>query len=195
MSELLGAAQWQGIGVLVAVAFGVLTWWQARESRRHDLPEQTSPTSGSVLAHRWKPSPSVTSRLGGALLVLIVSYALFAGVWAVLAFVLKGQPNMVISSGFVMFATPSGFLALVMRWPFVGGFLGGATPLSMFALYHAEEMTRNTQSSPSALAWFVVFFIFGGMIGALTAGPMVIAARSLGVPLPRNYRRAQPVNA
>ncbi|MGH3935221.1 MAG: hypothetical protein ACRDS1_09635 [Pseudonocardiaceae bacterium] len=191
---MLGAAQWQGIGVLVAVAFGVLTWWQARQSRRHDLPEQTSPSSGGVLIHRWKLSPSVASRLGGALLVLVVSYTLFAGVWAVFAFVLKSQPEMVISSDFVIFAAPSGFLALVMRWPFVGGFLGGAIPLSMFALYHAEEMARNAQSPPSALAFFVVFFILGGMIGALTAGPMVIGARSLGIPLPRNYRRAQPVN-
>ncbi|MGH3763689.1 MAG: hypothetical protein ACRDTX_00810 [Pseudonocardiaceae bacterium] len=133
-------------------------------------------------------------RLGGALLVLIASYTLYAGIWAVLYLVMFGQMGPAVQLGFVMFAAPPGFLALMMRWPFVGGFLGGAMPLSLFALYHSPEFIRNTPGSPPPLAWFVVFFLIGGMIGALTAGPMVTAARSIKVPLPRNYQRVEHIN-
>jgi hypothetical protein len=67
--------------------------------------------------------------------------------------------------------------------------------MRLTTIYHAPELIRNNQGSPQPIAYFVVFFLIGGMIGALTAGPTVIAARSFEVPLPRNYRQAQPVDA
>jgi hypothetical protein len=103
--------------------------------------------------------------------------------------VLYGQMGPVLQLGFAVFAAPPGFLALVMRWSFVGGFLGGAVPLSLFALYYSAEYIRDIPGLPPPFAWFALFFLMGGMIGALTGGPMVIAARSLRIPLLRDYRR------
>lgn len=202
MGDVLRAPEWQGIGVLITVAIAVLTWWTARRSRQHDVPETTPPASdgggAARLGRKLRASPNVTTRLGGALLVLMASYVLYTSVFAVLAFAYEAESKMtLLSSGFAIFAAPPGFLALVMRWPFVGGFLGGAVPLSVFALHTVSNPSYLAQGeySSTPLALFVLAFLFGGMIGALTAGPMVIAARSLGVPLPRNYQRSQPVDA
>ncbi|MDQ4103230.1 MAG: hypothetical protein M3186_05815 [Actinomycetota bacterium] len=185
MGDLLAAEQWQGISAILSVAIAAATWWEAHRSRKRDIRRGPSPEDGGV---QLAP-PTVVRRLGGALLVFVATYVLFAGIWAVFNLVLYGETGPVLQLGFVMFAAPPGFLALVMRWPFVGGFLGGAVPLSLFALYYSQEFIRDNPDLPPPFAWFVVFFLLGGMIGALTGGSMVIAARSLGIPLPRNYRR------
>jgi hypothetical protein len=185
LTWLLARPEWQGIGVIVGVAFAAATWWEAHRSRQRDIRMPPSPEDGGVQL----PPPTVVRRLRGALLVFVATYVLFAGIWAVFNLVLYGERGPVLQLGFAMFAAPPGFLALVMPWPFVGGFLGGAVPLSLFALYYSTEFIRNTPDLPPPFAWFVVFFLMGGMIGALTGGPMVIAARSMGIPLPRDYRK------
>ncbi|MCA2187392.1 hypothetical protein [Nonomuraea cavernae] len=124
----------------------------------------------------------IAARVAGALLVWVMTYALFAGIWAVLAASMGFAPAMVFTPLFFLLSSPSAICALIAKSAMLGGFLGGGFPLGLYAL---EAAAQDTVQAPP-LTWFVVFFILGGMLGALAATIAVTTARRLHVPLPRN---------
>ncbi len=90
---------------------------------------------------------------------------------------------MVFTPLFFLIGSPSTVCALVAKSAMLGGFLGGGFPLGLHAL---EVAAVQRSVVPTSLAWFVVFFVLGGMLGALSATIAVTTARKLRVPLPRN---------
>jgi hypothetical protein len=77
MGDFLARPEWQGIGVIVAVAIAAVTWWEAHRVRQLESPRPLPHNGGG-----GNESPTVVRRLTGALLVIIATYVLFAGMWA-----------------------------------------------------------------------------------------------------------------
>jgi hypothetical protein len=134
--------------------------------------------------HQSAPPRGVGARVAGAVLVWIINYTLWAGTWTLLALAMSFEPLFVLSPFFIALGSLPAVSALLMNSPFAGGFLGGGLPLGVYALYGASQNEQFLRTA-TPLAWFVVFFFIGGMLGALTAAAAVTVARKLRIPLPR----------
>lgn len=188
--SLLAHGAWQGIGALASIAGVGATFWVARRRKvERTGAVNVVPVGDSVLTTPGAPgvvltTPGVLPRMAGAALVWLVGWAIYASVWAVLAFALGDDARMVLSLLFVVLGSlPSG-LALLIRPPSLGGFVGGSFPLGLLALYFSSMNADMLRTAP-AFAYFVVFFLIGGLLGTATAAVAVGAARRVRVPLPR----------
>ncbi|MEV0594625.1 hypothetical protein [Nonomuraea cavernae] len=184
----LGDPRWQGIGVIVSTIMGMVgivsTVWVSRKTVEREKAATSHAVPGAALGMAKIPwVRQIAARVAGALLVWVMTWALFAGIWAVLAASMGFAPAMVFTPLFFLLGSPPAICALIAKSAMLGGFLGGGFPLGLYALEVAAAQ-RTVQATP--LAWFVVFFILGGMLGALAATIAVTTARRLRVPLPRN---------
>jgi hypothetical protein len=66
---------------------------------------------------------------------------------------------------------------------FLGGFLGGGIPLGSLALYLSSINPQMSSIHPP-FAYFVMFSIFGGILGALSGPATVKLTQQLRLPLP-----------
>ena len=126
---------------------------------------------------------SVPVRIGGAALILLASYVLYALVWLVLCVALNASPQFILAPGFTILAVLPGTGALLARSSLVGGAVGGALPLTVFVLL---PMNAPYRGEYSPFTWFVVAAVIGGAFGAVTSGAAVSLAQAKGLPLPRS---------
>lgn len=189
----MGGLPWDGIGVLVSIAFGVLSliatvWsavWSAAKARRREPAADPTAASAPTSAFR-RLQVGVLPRLGGAICVWFLACTAYGAVWTVLAFslgfnVVEGQ----FLSWWLSLGTFAASGALLIKPTAVGGFVGGGVPLAVLALYWSSEGLFVEPSNAKPFAYFVVFLVFGGMLGLMTGAPAVAAARKLELPLPR----------
>jgi hypothetical protein len=93
------------------------------------------------------------------------------------------QWKLVLSPTFIILGSLPPLGSVAARSIFLGGFLGGAIPLGSLALFWAS-ISPQMSSVASPFTYFVVFNIFGGMLGALSGPATVRLTQQLGWPLP-----------
>jgi hypothetical protein len=180
MQDILRAPELQGIAALIAIAQIVFTIGKALWP-----PERSDSTSGETLP-RTSYAPSSPSRFGvalGAVLFLVLCWLMYCVFWAGLAFALRFPPGMVISVTYFVLGAFVALGVLITKMPLIGGFLGGGLPLGTLALYFVSINTSMAAMAPG-LAWFTVFGIFGGLLGAVIGVSIVQLMRVLKLPLP-----------
>jgi hypothetical protein len=176
--ELLRAPELQGIAALIAILQVVIAVVKSLRSstpvQSGGQPNSTQPSSGSTL------SP-IKSAIGSVVL-LIVSWVIYCIPWVLLALAMSFPPSMVLSALFFALGAFTALGVLVSKFPMVGGFLGGSIPLGALALFYTSSNAQMFNTA-SPLAWFGVFFIFGGLIGAVTGPAALRIVQMLGLPV------------
>src|SRR3954469_17000852 len=113
------------------------------------------------------------------ILAFPLAWALYSIPWALLSLAMHFQASMVLSPLFFALGSMTALGALVLRPPVVGGFLGGGIPLGTLALFYVSS-NPNLQKTASVLAWFAMFMVFGGLLGALTGPATLRILQSVG---------------
>ncbi len=174
--EFLKLAEWQGIaGIIAIIEFIIL------------LKDRTPGASSLSYTHTPDSSQkSVTKgpiRVIGLIVFMLLGWILYSLPWAVLAFGLGFSWWMVLSPTFLVLGSLPSLGSVVVKSAFLGGFLGGAIPLSSLALFltsiHPQMLTAGNY-----FAYFVTTFVLGGLIGALSGPGTVRVVQKLGLPLP-----------
>lgn len=182
---------WQGLGAIATIVFGVLgiavTVWAA--VRTSAVRNDSGARPGSAVSGarpRRTGYEGVILRVSCALMTLVVTCICYVAVWATLAAGMGYHDiSFVAAPQMIALGTLPAVGALLLRPAAVGTFLGGL-PLGLFALYLVSSDTGKSMAEiATPFEYFVVFSIFGGMIGVLTATPAVALARKVGLPLPR----------
>jgi hypothetical protein len=117
-------------------------------------------------------SKGVGARVAGAMAALVLGWGVYSLPWVLLAFGAQFQASMVLSPIFFVLGGFCVLGAFSTRLPAVGGFLGGSVPLGALALFYGAINPQFRQVAPP-LAWFAMFSVFGGLLGALV-GPVVV---------------------
>lgn len=177
--EWLESPKLQGIAALVTIAQIALLAAQTLQ-RDTGTPRQAAAITADVPP---RPARRVTTALAGSLLALVLAWLLYSLPWAGMALALGMPAAMVVSPVFFALGAFTALGALLVRWPTLGGFLGGALPLGLLALYFASINAQFREIAPTA-AWFGVFAIFGGMLGLLSGPTSLRLTQWLGLPLP-----------
>ncbi len=175
----LKSPELQGAAALIAlIEFGILTW----KSLRRPSQAPVQPPSPPPTPHD-KPVDSAYAKIIGIVLLLITGWITYSIPWTLIAYSINLSPMVVVSMLFFVLGSLPAIGALLTKAPAVGGFLGGGLPLGVYAIYGASTDPSWNQIAPF-FAWFVVFFLIGGVLGALT-GPMTLKIlRNLRLPLP-----------
>lgn len=103
---------------------------------------------------------------------IVVSWTLYGILWGLLAFSMNYPLLMVLDPSFMVL---SGFIvigAITAKTPRIGGFIGGGVPLATLPLFYISS-NPQLQATASPFAWFGVFMIIGGLLGAII-GPVTI---------------------
>lgn len=178
----------QGIAALVVVVeFMVMFVWD----------RLTKPTAASNSAATTIPSPvgktaspqNVVIQIGGVVFLFVVGWIIYSSPWGVMAFALSSfdpklpSYSLVFHFLFLVLGSLPPLGSLMAKSVIIGGFLGGALPLGLLALF-LSSLDPNMQATTSPFAWFTVFFVFGGYLGAVSGPATVKLAQALKIPLP-----------
>ena len=177
--EFLKSPELQGIAAIIAVIeFSILLWDRVK-------PTSTPPSSGAPSASAHSPvSPSsVPARVLGLIIFLFLGWITYSFPWAVLAFGMGFPWRLVLSPTFLILGSLPPLGSIAAKSIFLGGFSGGAIPLGSLALFWAS-INPQMSSVGSPFAYFVVFSVFGGILGALSGSATVKLTQQLGLPLP-----------
>ncbi len=151
--EWLSQPEHQGIAVLIAMAqviFAVVQYPGAAASQ----------PSGTLV------------RMVRGILLLAAGWVIYSIPWALLAFSMRFPPSMVFSPLYFVLGAFSVIGAITARNHIIGGFLGGSVPLGTLSLFYLSSNPQMQAAAPP-LAWFGMFMVFGGLLGALT-GPAAL---------------------
>ncbi len=178
--EWLRSPELQGIAALTAILQIIIIAGKGLAASRGASTGREAPASSFVSA---SPRRSITAHIIGGLVVVTLAWLFYSIPWAAMAFAMRFPAHMVFSMMFFMLGSFTAAGALLTRWTPVGGFLGGGLPLGMLALFYASS-TPEFQATASPFTWFIVFLIFGGLLGALSGPAAIKSTELLGLPLP-----------
>jgi hypothetical protein len=119
-------------------------------------------------------------------LFLALGWAIYSASWTLLALAM-GQP--VSSLPYGLYFVLGGFAligAINTRNAAVGGFVGGSVPLATLSLYFLS-INQAWQAMAPPLAWFGMFMIYGGLLGALTGPATISLVQAAMLHLPVKY--------
>jgi len=176
--EFLKAPELQGIAAIIAIIEFVILLLRSETKSTSGIPHlgKSSTNSGS--------SSKGFARVVALIVFLSLGWLIYSLPWVVLAFAL-GLPGerLVLSPMFFVLGTLPAIGALIVRYQFLGGFLGGAIPLASVTLFIAAvDAQMSSITTPFAL--FVMSSFIGGAVGALSGPATVNVMQRLGLPLP-----------
>lgn len=117
-------------------------------------------------------SAGIPVRIAQALTLLITGWIVYSVPWALLAFSMRFPFSMLLTPLFFVLGGFTVIGAITTKTPMVGGFIGGSVPLAALSLFYISSNPQMQEMAPP-LAWFGLFMLFGGMLGALT-GPATV---------------------
>jgi hypothetical protein len=126
-----------------------------------------------VKYHDISQSPSILVKIIQGIAFIVVGWTLYGILWGLLAFSMNFSPLMVLNP--LPFIVLSGFTVIgtiIAKTPIIGGFIGGGVPLATLSLFFISS-NPQLQATASPFAWFGVFMIIGGLLGAII-GPATI---------------------
>lgn len=156
----LGREQDQGLVVLIVVLQLVFTAVQA------------------PWCPRFRSVVGLGERVMRSLLIHVSGWLIYGALWGVLALTMGFPASMVLSPTFFMLGSFSAIGAMSASSPIVGGFIGGGVPLAALALFNISSNPQAAGQAPP-LAWFGMFFLFGGLLGTIAGPGAVRIARAI----------------
>ncbi len=174
--DWLKAPELQGIAALIAIVQVVVAVVRSVRS--------APPAQPVGQPHAHPPSSASTLRFVssaiGVVVFFIVGWILYSSLWALFALAMGFPASMVLSTLFFALGAFPALGVLLTTSPLVGGFFGGGIPLGTLALFYASSHAHMlTIATP--LAWFGVFVLFGGLIGAMTGPAALRMVQMLGL--------------
>ncbi len=174
--DWLRAPEIQGMAALIAI--GQVAFAIAKNLKQ---PGRAPAPAAENDSQPLSPSPSRIAIILGTVLFLVLGWIIYSIPWAIMASLLGGAPNMVLSVLFFTFGAFTALGVLFTKGPALGGFLGGGLPFAMYTLYSLnEQMTAMV----SPFTWFAVSGIISGLIGAVTGQVIVRIMQILKLPIP-----------
>lgn len=172
----------QGIAALFGILQGVAFVLDIRNKSR------TSPTLGdplpeSILQGQDKSAWSIAAYTLGVIFIFVFGWITYSVPWALLAFSMGFSTSMVFSVTFLVLGSLPPVGSLLVKSKIFGGFLGGGLPMGLLALFLSSS-NPEMQQFGSPFAYFIVFTVFCGFIGALTGPLTVKSAQAFRLPLP-----------
>ena len=103
---------------------------------------------------------------------ILDSWTLYGILWGLLDFSMNFSPLMVLDPSFIVLSGFTVIGAITAKTPKFGGFIGGGVPLAALSLFYISS-NPQPQATASPFAWFGMFMIVGGLLGAVI-GPATI---------------------